>query len=163
MQIQIQILMKILIPLTQTQAPRQKVHFYQESNQPLWISSLFTESLSSFLFILGRNELFRSSQHGSDQVYDQDWSRCLPDWLLVSCGPSWQGDPRPWESPGLFSQDYDEHDYDEHPPPLGESRSSMLISFSHDYDEHYYEKDPLGSLMLIVCSRTKSWCWTWLR
>ena len=41
------------------------------------------------------------------------------------------------------------------PPPLGESRSLMLISFSQDYDEYDYDKDPplLGgsrSLMLMI-------------
>ena len=38
------------------------------------------------------------------------------------------------------------------PPPLGESRSLILISFSHEHDEHADYKDPPGSLMLIVCS-----------
>ena len=140
-QIQIQILM-------QTQAPRQKVHFSQESNQPVWKTSSKTNFeyhpevyrnssyrivfFVSFHCILGRSERFITSQNNSDQVYDQAWSRCLLDWLLVSCGPSWQGDPRPWESPGSFmlisfSQDYDEYDYDKDPPLLGGSRSLMLM------------------------------------
>ena len=40
---------------------------------------------------------------------------------------------------------YDEHDYEKDPLPLGESRSLMLMSFSHGHDEHDYDKDPPGS------------------